>query len=287
MPNSEYSPVAGTAPPTVAAEDGCADRPAITVNTCAQPEGRYDESVSIVQARRWLREAESVAVITGAGISAESGVPVFRGPGGLWRQYRPEELATPQAFERDPQLVWEWYNWRRKLIAATVPNLGHRALADLEAQIPDFTLITQNVDGLHDRAGSKRVLKLHGDIWHTICTLCGRRGENREVPIDPLPPRCTCHPEALLRPAVVWFGEPLPFDTWEAAEAAVKRAEVLLVVGTSAVVYPASGLITIGLRHGAHTIEINPQLTPVSDAVDLRLAGNAAEILPQLAGPRF
>jgi NAD-dependent deacetylase len=254
--------------------------------TCELVSSRYDERVSIVQARRWLREAESVAVITGAGISAESGVPVFRGPGGLWRQYRPEELATPQAFERDPKLVWEWYNWRRELIAATEPNAGHRALTELEHESPDFTLVTQNVDGLHDLAGSRQVLKLHGDIWSTQCTLCGRRGVNRDVPLDPLPPRCTCHPEALLRPAVVWFGEPLPFAVWEAAEAAVKRAEVLLVVGTSAVVYPASGLIAIGMRHGAHTIEVNPHVTPVSDAVDLRLAGNAAEILPHLVGLR-
>lgn len=242
--------------------------------------------MSIVLARRWLREAESVAVITGAGISAESGVPVFRGAGGLWRQFRPEELATPQAFENDPALVWEWYNWRRELIAATKPNAGHRALVEIEKAADDFTLVTQNVDGLHDLAGSLNILKLHGDIWETECTLCGERSVNREVPLQRLPPHCSCHPQALLRPAVVWFGEALPFATWEKAETSVKRAELLLVVGTSAVVYPASGLIAIGMRNGARTVEINPQITPVSDTVDLRLGGNAAEILPDLVGVR-
>lgn len=239
--------------------------------------------MSIVLARRWLREAESVAVITGAGISAESGVPVFRGPGGIWRKYRAEELASPQAFAQDPKLVWEWYNWRREIIAATEPNAGHRALVEIERTIDDFTLITQNVDGLHDLAGSKHPLKLHGDIWETVCTRCGERCVNREVPLEHLPPYCHCHPRAVLRPAVVWFGEALPYAVWEEAEAAVKRAELLLVVGTSAVVYPASGLITIGMRNGARTVEINAHLTPISDSVDLRLGGNAAEILPDLA----
>ncbi len=238
--------------------------------------------MSIVVARRWLREAESVAVITGAGISAESGVPVFRGPGGLWRKYRAEELASPQAFASDPKLVWEWYNWRREIIAAAEPNAGHRALVEIEKSIADFSLITQNVDGLHALAGSKRVWKLHGDIWEMICTRCGERRADRTVPLDPLPPHCHCHPQAVLRPAVVWFGEALPFDVWEAAEAAVRRAEVLFVIGTSAVVYPASGLIAIGMRNGAHTVEINAHRTPVSDSVDLRLEGNAAEILPDL-----
>lgn len=238
--------------------------------------------MSIVLARRWLREAESVAVITGAGISAESGVPVFRGKGGIWRKYRAEELASPQAFAQDPKLVWEWYNWRREIIAATEPNAGHRALVEIERTVDDFTLITQNVDGLHDLAGSKHPLKLHGDIWETVCTRCGERRVNREVPLDPLPPYCQCHPRAVLRPAVVWFGEALPYAVWEKAEAAVKRAELLLVVGTSAVVYPASGLITIGMRNGARTVEINAHLTPISDSVDLRLGGNAGEILPDL-----
>lgn len=240
--------------------------------------------MSIVQARRWLREAESVAVITGAGISAESGVPVFRGPGGIWRKYRAEELASPQAFAQDPKLVWEWYNWRREIIAPTEPNAGHRALVEIERAIDDFTLITQNVDGLHDLAGSKHPLKLHGDIWETVCTRCGERLVNRDVPLEHLPPYCHCHPKAVLRPAVVWFGEALPYAVWEQAEAAVKRAELLLVVGTSAVVYPASGLITIGMRNGARTVEINAHRTPVSDSVDLRLGGNAAEILPDLVG---
>ena len=243
---------------------------------------RYHGRVSIVQARRWLREAESVAVITGAGISAESGVPVFRGPGGMWRKYRAEELASPQAFAQDPKLVWEWYNWRREIIAATEPNAGHRALVEIERATDDFTLITQNVDGLHSLAGSGNPLRLHGDIWETACMLCGERRVNRDVPLAPLPPHCSCNPRAVLRPAVVWFGEALPFAVWEEAEAAVKRAELVLVVGTSAVVYPASGLITIAMRNGARTVEINAHRTPISDSVDLRLGGNAAEILPDL-----
>ena len=193
-----------------------------------------------------------------------------------------EELASPQAFAQDPKLVWEWYNWRRELIAAVEPNAGHRALVEMEKASDDFTLITQNVDGLHTLAGSSRPLKLHGDIWETVCMLCGERRVNREVPLTSLPPRCSCHPEAVLRPAVVWFGEALPFAVWEQSEAAVKRAELVLIVGTSAVVYPASGLITIGMRNGARTVEINTNRTPISDSVDLHLSGNAAEILPDL-----
>ena len=216
-------------------------------------------------------------------MSAESGIPTFRGAAGLWKQFRAEELATPQAFASRPNLVWEWYNWRRELISAAHPNAGHRALATLEQRIPDFTLITQNVDGLDGQAGIRNVVRLHGDIWQTVCTRCGQRQENREVPVSSMPPRCFCHPEALLRPAVVWFGEALPSTEWDKAVAAVQRADLLLVVGTSAVVYPASSLITLGIRHGAHTVEINPQATPLSGEMDLCLNGSAAEILPDLA----
>lgn len=236
----------------------------------------------MIQARRWLRDAEHVVVLTGAGMSAESGIPTFRGASGLWKQYRAEELATPQAFATRPNLVWEWYNWRRELIAAAEPHAGHAALRLMEARIPSFTLVTQNVDGLDERAGIRKVLKLHGDIWQTVCTRCGERRENREVPLSSLPPHCHCHPEALLRPGVVWFGEALS-PAWDDAVDAVKHAELLLVVGTSAVVYPASSLITMGIRHGAHTVEINPQSTPLSADMDLRLAGSASELLPAIA----
>src|SRR5260370_1133383 len=158
--------------------------------------------------REWLRQANSVAVLTGAGVSAESGVPTFRGVNGLWKQYRAEDLATPEAFDRDPRLVWEWYDWRRCLIANAKPNAGHYALAELERQVPSFTLITQNVDDLHDTAGSRNILKVHGSIWIVRCTSCGKERVDRTAPLPDLPPRCECG--SLLRPGVVWFGEPLP-----------------------------------------------------------------------------
>jgi len=232
------------------------------------------------KAREWLQAARSVAALTGAGISAESGVPTFRGPGGLWRQYRPEDLATPQAFRRDPRLVWEWYDWRRQRIAQARPNAGHEALVRLERSKPNFWLITQNVDGLHERAGSRRVIKLHGDIWLVRCVVCGREQRDERVPLPELPPRCACG--GLLRPGVVWFGEALPPGAWEEAEEAVREAEVLLVVGTSAVVYPAAGLIPLAQACGARVIEVNPEETAMSARLDCSLRGPAGEILPML-----
>ena len=160
------------------------------------------------QVRGWLKEARSVAVLTGAGVSAESGVPTFRGPNGLWKQHRPEDLATPGAFARDPKLVWEWYDWRRARITETQPNPGHYALAEMEKRIPRFTLITQNVDGLHEQAGSRNVLRLHGSIWIVRCTSCEAEREDRRTPLPQIPPMCECG--GMLRPGVVWFGEPLP-----------------------------------------------------------------------------
>lgn len=232
------------------------------------------------QAREWLRAASSVAVLTGAGISAESGVPTFRGAGGLWREFRPEELATPEAFQRDPRLVWEWYDWRRGLIAAAQPNAGHLALADLERRTPNFALLTQNVDGLHDRAGSRQIYKLHGDIWTVRCVGCGREQRDERVPMPEVPPRCDCG--ALLRPGVVWFGELLPAQAWQAAEQAARSAEVFLVVGTSAVVYPAAGLAWLAHAAGAKVIEVNPEQTSFSAQVDCSLRGRAGELLPEL-----
>jgi len=221
-----------------------------------------------------------VAVLTGAGISAESGIPTFRGAGGLWRQYRAEDLATPEAFARDPRLVWEWYDWRRGLIAAAQPNAGHVALAELERRARHFTLITQNVDGLHDRAGSRNILKLHGDIWTVRCLGCGREQRDERVPLPELPPRCGCG--ALLRPGVVWFGEMLPPGVWEAAEAAARKAGVFLVVGTSAVVYPAAGLAWTAKAAGAKVIEVNLEETPFSAHTDCSLRGRAGDLLPRL-----
>jgi len=236
--------------------------------------------VALEEARRWLAEAERVAVLTGAGISHESGIPVFRGPGGLWRQYRPEELATPEAFARDPRLVWEWYDWRRSAVAEAKPNPGHQALVELERRTPDFTLITQNVDGLHDRAGSCRVLKLHGGLWTVRCVGCAAETINRAVPLPELPPRCACG--GLLRPGVVWFGEALPVDVLQQAMLAAERAQVFLVVGTSAVVQPAASLPLLARRAGARVVEVNAESTPLSPLVDASFLGPAGVVLPQL-----
>ena len=234
----------------------------------------------LAQAREWLAQADSVAVLTGAGISAESGIPTFRGAEGLWKEYKPEDLATPEAFARDPKLVWEWYNWRREMIAKAVPNAAHRALVELEKRKPGFTLITQNVDGLHDLAGSGKILKLHGDIWRMRCTECGANFPNRRVPLPKIPPHCACG--GLARPGVVWFGEPLPDGMMQEAEHAAASAQVFLVVGTSAVVYPAAGLVPYAKQAGAKVIEVNTEPSAVSGIVDCVLQGPAGEILPKL-----
>ena len=207
-------------------------------------------------------------------------MPTFRGAGGLWREYKPEDLATPEAFARDPKLVWEWYDWRRGLIASAQPNAAHKALVKLEIQKPRFTLITQNVDGLHDLAGSGKMLKLHGDIWRMRCLECGANFPNRRVPLPKLPPHCACG--GMARPGVVWFGEPLADGMMQEAEHAVGSAEVLLVIGTSAVVYPAASLIPFAKQAGAKVIEINPETTAATKVVDCVLQGPAAEFLPKL-----
>jgi NAD-dependent deacetylase len=224
-----------------------------------------------------------VTVLTGAGVSAASGVPTFRGSGGLWRSYDPMTLATPEAFARDPALVWEWYDWRRQKIAAAEPNAAHHAIAAWSRTRPDFTLITQNVDGLHERAGTERVLRLHGSIWEVRCT--GRCGAAPHVdaraPLPDLPPRCAAC-GALLRPGVVWFGEALDPTVIAAAGRAVEHCDLFLTVGTSAVVYPAAGLIHEARANGAVVAEINPDATDASHTVDIVLRGKAEDVLPAL-----
>ena len=230
--------------------------------------------------REWLRQANSVAVLTGAGVSAESGVPTFRGNNGLWNQRRPEDLATPGAFARNPELVWEWYDWRRSVLAQANPNPGHYALAELEKRVSKFTLITQNVDGLHELAGSRNVLRLHGSIWRVRCLGCNNERFDRRIPFPEIPPKCECG--GTLRPGVVWFGEALPQDMWQAAENSARSAELFLVIGTSAVVYPAAGLAQIAKSSGARVVEINIAETSLSDRIDQFLQGPSGELLPQL-----
>ncbi len=229
---------------------------------------------------RRLRQAQSVAVLTGAGVSAESGVPTFRGPEGLWKKFRPEELATFDAFRRNPKLVWEWYEYRRSLIREISPNPGHYALAELEAMVADFWLITQNVDGLHRRAGSRNVLELHGNIMRNRCARCGAVVEELAIGPESGLPQCSCG--GLLRPDVVWFGECLPERTWEKAVAAAHRAEVFFSIGTSAVVYPAASLPLEAKGSGAYVVEINFEPTPLSSVVDEAIQGKSGEVLPLL-----
>lgn len=227
-----------------------------------------------------LAAARRVVALTGAGISAESGVPTFRGAEGLWRTHRAADLATPEAFARDPALVWEFYNWRRGLISRVAPNPGHAALAELERRVPDFTLITQNIDGLHRQAGSGHVLEMHGNLWEVRCTRCHGLTTDRRVDLgtDPRCPSCG----GLLRPHVVWFGESLDPAVLSQCFSAVRACDVMLVVGTSAVVYPAAALPAEARAAGAVVAEINLEPTPLSSVADICLFGKSGEILPRL-----
>lgn len=229
-----------------------------------------------------IKSASSITVLTGAGVSAASGVPTFRGPQGLWRNYAPEKLATPEAFRSDPKLVWEWYSWRRELIADCLPNAAHTVLAAWSRRYPGFTLITQNVDGLHERAGTVNVIRFHGSIWEVRCWQgCPSspvRWRDDSVPLPSIPPHCP-HCGGLLRPGVVWFGEGIDPDVLARSMKAT-RCDVFLTVGTSAVVHPAASLIFEARSEGAFTVEINPEATPSSAAVDLAIPGKAEEVLP-------
>ena len=244
-----------------------------------------DELPALARARAALRRARAIAVLTGAGISAESGIPTFRDAmTGLWARFKPEDLATPEAFLRDPATVWDWYAWRRERVASVRPNAGHVALAELEkncvARGAQFDLVTQNVDGLHIAAGSRRVHALHGDIRRVKCFDRGHPAE-RWSGDGERPPRCdVCG--SMLRPDVVWFGEALPEETLAQAFRAAGACEVFLCVGTSTVVEPAASLPFAALEAGAVVIEVNPHATPLTRHASLVLEGPAGAVLPSL-----
>jgi NAD-dependent deacetylase len=227
--------------------------------------------------------AKKIVVLTGAGISADSGVPTFRGEDGLWRRYRAEELATAAAFEANPQLVWEWYDWRRGIIGKAEPNPGHLAIAEMERIFPHFSLITQNVDGLHCRAGNSMIIEIHGNLWQLRCVRDGRVHEDYRSPLPKIPPRCECG--ALLRPHVVWFGEPLDQEDLAQAYGTIKESDILLVVGTSAIVQPVASFPLIAKQAGALVVEVNMDLTPLSSIADASFQGKAGEIFPALLHP--
>lgn len=221
-----------------------------------------------------------VVALTGAGVSAESGVPVFRGPGGLWERYRPEDLATPEAFARDPVLVWRWYKWRLSMVLKAKPNPAHLALAELEKMGLLVAVVTQNVDGLHQAAGSRRVVELHGSIRRARCTSCHNRVRLDRVPEEDVLrcPRCG----SPMRPDVVWFGEPLPGSAWSEAVRLSSTCRCMLVVGTSGVVQPAASLLFTAKRSGALVVEVNVEETPITRVADVFLEGPAGRVLPEL-----
>ncbi len=229
-----------------------------------------------------FQPSKNLVVLTGAGISAESGVPTFRGEDGLWRKHRAEELATPYAFQTNPKLIWEWYDWRRGIIAKTEPNPGHTAIAEMEQVFPHFSLITQNVDGLHRRAGNTKIIEIHGNLWQTRCVREGKVGEDYRVPLPEIPPKCECG--ALLRPHVVWFGESLDQEDLARSYRLIEECNLLLVVGTSAVVQPVASFPVEAKRQGAFVVEVNIDSSPISSLVNGSLLGKAGEILPALLG---
>jgi len=227
-----------------------------------------------------LADSRSVVVSTGAGMSKESGIPTFRdAPSALWANYDPQKLATPEGFRADPPLVWRWYAERREMIGQTKPHAGHRAIADMEALFDDFIVLTQNIDNLHRRAGSQRIVEVHGNIFRYKCF-------DQNHPIDPLPegdeepPRCECG--SLIRPDVVWFGEMLPEDAVNRSFEVLANCDTILVVGTSGMVYPAAGFPSYAKGFGATVIEVNPEETPITADADIFVQGLAGEVLPEI-----
>lgn len=304
LPGSTVAPCYN--PTTASQEQGQLLHNPDTPNPDRKDTGLPRHDHALATARALLRAAARIVVLTGAGVSAESGVPTFRGTQGLWRSFRPDELATPEAFARNPRLVWEWYTWRHELVAGCAPNAAHRALAALAADHPDVRLVTQNVDGLHGRAAQELIreraregrpvppaalaalhpVELHGSILRARCVDCGERSVDAGAAYPGMPanpgalPTCSCG--GLLRPDVVWFGEMLHPADLAAASAAATRADLCLVVGTSAVVYPAAGLARLTHEAGGAVIEVNPEATPLSAIAAVTLRGGAAELVPAL-----
>jgi len=235
----------------------------------------------IKEAKAIIDNASSITVLTGAGISAESGIPTFRGEDGLWRKFRSEELATPEAFQRDPKLVWEWYDWRRGLVKEAMPNPGHYALVNLENEKTNFTLVTQNIDGLHQLTGNRNIIEMHGNLWQIRCTSCGVVEENHDVPLKEIHPKCkNC--DALGRPNVVWFGEMIPMSIIDNILIAIDKCQVMLIVGTSGIVEPAASMGLVAKHTGKTVIEVNLETTPNSSHYDISILGKSGEILPML-----
>ncbi|WP_306210152.1 SIR2 family NAD-dependent protein deacylase [Actinoplanes sp. RD1] len=242
------------------------------------------------QAVEWLRQARRVVVFTGAGVSAESGIPTFRdAQTGLWARFDAQQLATPEAFAADPELVWGWYEWRRAAVDRVAPNAAHEAVAAIEAHVPDTVVVTQNVDDLHERAGSRAPVHLHGSLFAPRCANCHAAAA---VPGEPAaegrvaPPRCdNCH--SLVRPGVVWFGEALPAEALQRAAQAAYECDLLLTIGTSGLVHPAAEIPLVAKRGGGRVIQINPAATPLDAESDVNLRGKAAEILPELVARAF
>ena len=241
----------------------------------------------IVDLAHWLQSARGVVVLTGAGMSAESGIPTFRdAQNGLWSQFDPEDLATAQAFRHDKALVWGWYVWRMAMVRAAQPHAGHRALSELATIKPSLSIVTQNVDDLHERAGAGNVVHLHGSLFASRCFACGRLHEDVHLPPEAvlkpslrlMPPRCA-HCDGYVRPGVVWFGEPLPQLAWRKAERCATECDLLNAIGTSGLVFPAASLPGVARHRGAKVVEINPIRTPLSDQVDLSLRSTAGEAL--------
>lgn len=240
------------------------------------------DAAALADAVALLRDAKRVFVLTGSGISAESGVPTFRAADGLWENYRLEDVATPEAVARNPEGVWEFYEMRRSNMHSVRPNSGHEALAAMETRFDSFTLATQNIDGLHQRAGSSAVLEVHGSLWRAHCAAdCGHVEDPFPYPSPELPPRCTCG-KAMLRPSVVLFGEMLPSDVFEAAAHGAATADVAFSVGTSSAVWPAAGLPLATKQNGGALIEVNPDETEISPHCDVSLRGPAGMLLPAL-----